>query len=81
MKVIIKSFWNYFGLSLGIIIWFYFLSNYMCVNNILVGLDKVKTQYVSIHTLQKDQKNKKKGAHEDLNLVGNEKVQYTPENY
>ena len=51
----------------------------MCVNNILVGLDKVKTQYVTIHTLQKDQKNKKKEAHEDLNLVGNEKVQSPPE--
>ena len=51
----------------------------MCVNNILVGLDKVKTQYVTIHTLQKDQKNKKKGAHVDLSLVGNEKVQSTPE--
>ena len=57
----------------------FFLSNYMCVNNTLVGLDKVKTQYVTIHTLQKDQKNKKKEAHEDLNLVGNEKVQSPPE--
>ena len=57
----------------------FFLSIYMCVNNTLVGLDKVKTQYVTIHTLQKDQKNKKKEAHEDLNLVGNEKVQSPPE--
>lgn len=33
---------------------------------------------MTIHTLQKDQKNKKKGADEDLNFVRNEKVQYAP---
>lgn len=45
------------------------------INNATLGKEQFKRKYVTIETLQKDQKNKKKGADGDLDLVCTKEVE------
>ena len=45
------------------------------INNATLGKEQFKRKYVTIETLQKDQKNKKKGADGDLDLLCTKEVE------